>query len=345
MANINKITIDGTTYDIEDTTARASTGVTDDIKVALLNCFQNVAWINADGQDYYDALESALYPPTNLSSISAVYTQSGTVYEETSTLSDLRTNLIVTANYSDNTSETINTYSLSGTLTLGTSTITVSYGGKTTTFNVTVTTSADYYWDFTNSLTDIVGNVTATLSDCSFTQGTGVLFNNDNAYIDLGSNRFGLNKTIIIDIVDATASFGNVNGILLEFADANTHDYPYKVDTTVTYDGRVCFGYHYSSTAANNRFGVISKSVGHWGYSSSSTKTAFDGSHELKLTVDANGLITVYKDGEDINVLYNNAQTYATVDYLLYTVIGSISYYPTFYNATIQRARIYSGVI
>lgn len=116
----------------------AKTGLSNEAKQALLACFENVAWINEDGQDYVDALEAALYPPANLVSISAVYTQSGTVYD-TDTLDSLKADLVVTATYDDSTTQTVTAYTLSGTLTEGTSTITVSYGGKTTTFDVTVT--------------------------------------------------------------------------------------------------------------------------------------------------------------------------------------------------------------
>ena len=114
-----------------------SGGLTADIKAALLACFANVAWASGDGQTYYDALDAALNPPANLSSITAVYTQSGTVYD-TASLDDLKPDLVVTAHWSDNTTSTVTTYTLSGTLTEGTSTITVAYGGKTTTFTVTV---------------------------------------------------------------------------------------------------------------------------------------------------------------------------------------------------------------
>ena len=72
-----------------------------------------------------------------LVSISAVYTQSGTVYD-TDSLNSLKSDLVVTALYSDASTATISAYTLSGTLTAGTSTITVAYSGKTTTFNVTV---------------------------------------------------------------------------------------------------------------------------------------------------------------------------------------------------------------
>ena len=75
-----------------------------------------------------------------LSSITAVYTQGGTVYD-TDSLDGLKADLVVTAHYSDSSSETVPSanYTLSGTLTAGTSTITVTYSDKTTTFSVTVT--------------------------------------------------------------------------------------------------------------------------------------------------------------------------------------------------------------
>jgi len=119
-------------------------GWSDDTKTALLNCFAHVAWTDEHGQDYYDALYDALYAeepptPTTLESISCVYTQSGTVYD-TDSVDSLESDLVVTAHYSDTTSEIIASgYTLSGSLTAGTSTITVAYSGKTTTFSVTVT--------------------------------------------------------------------------------------------------------------------------------------------------------------------------------------------------------------
>lgn len=72
-----------------------------------------------------------------LLSIDAVYTQSGTVYD-TDTLDSLKADLVVTGTYDDNTTRPITDYVLSGTLAEGVSVITVSYGGKTTAFNVAV---------------------------------------------------------------------------------------------------------------------------------------------------------------------------------------------------------------
>ena len=73
-----------------------------------------------------------------LESISAVYTQGDIIVYPTTPLNSLKSNLVVTGTYSDNTTKTITDYSLSGTLTIGTSTITVTYNNKTTTFNVIV---------------------------------------------------------------------------------------------------------------------------------------------------------------------------------------------------------------
>ena len=89
-----------------------------------------------------------------ISSISAVYTQSGTVYD-TDSLDSLKSDLVVTATYESGTTGVVSDdeYTLSGTLTAGTSTITISCGGKTTTFNVTVTHVTQIY-SVTNSLTN-----------------------------------------------------------------------------------------------------------------------------------------------------------------------------------------------
>lgn len=113
-------------------------GLSESVKSALIACFRNVAWANTDGQTYYDTMHDVLYPPSNLVSISAVYTQSGTVYDIDS-LDTLRDGLVVTATYENSTTQTITSYTLSGTLSEGTSTITVTYGEQTATFTVTVT--------------------------------------------------------------------------------------------------------------------------------------------------------------------------------------------------------------
>ena len=75
--------------------------ISEDVKSALLACFENVAWINADGQTYYNALYAALYPPKTLVSISAAFHQGSAVICSTDSLDALKPYLTVTAYYDD----------------------------------------------------------------------------------------------------------------------------------------------------------------------------------------------------------------------------------------------------
>lgn len=79
-----------------------------------------------------------------VSSISAVFTQGANAIYDTDSLNTLRQYLVVTATYSNSQTAVVTDYTLSGTLTVGTSTITASYGGKTSTFTVTVTSGFLY---------------------------------------------------------------------------------------------------------------------------------------------------------------------------------------------------------
>ena len=233
-------------------------GMSDDIKQALLNCFAHVAWIDDQGQAYYDALRDALYPPipataitlnkstlkritlnstetltatvtpadttdsvvwtssdptvasvdqtgtvtavaygsatitakagsvtatcscavVSLSSISAVFTQgTHTVYSD-DTLDSLKPYLVVTATYSDSSTAVVpdSDYTLSGTLTVGTSTITVTYGEETDTFTVTVTQAVPHYAivnNLTHTSSSNAGTTTVDEGD-SYTTSIGV---------------------------------------------------------------------------------------------------------------------------------------------------------------------------
>lgn len=117
-------------------------GIGAGFKAALLACFQKVAWIDQNGQDYYDALHDTLYPTPE--SISAAFTQGDAVIWDTDSLDDLKQYLVVTATYGDSSTAQVFDYTLSGTLTTGTSTITVTYMEKTATFSVTVTHNPAY---------------------------------------------------------------------------------------------------------------------------------------------------------------------------------------------------------
>lgn len=120
-------------------------GLSQDAKAALLACIEHVWWTDGHGREYYNALQVALYPDTGLVSITAVFTQGSAVIYQTTPLNDLKAYLVVTGHYNNGTTKVITDYSLSGTLTVGTSTVTVNVNGKTTTFTVTVSAP---YWDY-----------------------------------------------------------------------------------------------------------------------------------------------------------------------------------------------------
>lgn len=114
-----------------------------DVKSALLQIAEKVAYVDEHGEDYYDALDAALNAKALLQ-ITAVYTQSGTVYH-TDSLNSLKADLVVTAYYDDGTTANVTALcTLSGTLTVGTSTITATYDGKSATFDVTVSRTVLY---------------------------------------------------------------------------------------------------------------------------------------------------------------------------------------------------------
>lgn len=136
-----KARLDAENADLRNAIENVS-GLSDDAKIALLNCFQNVAWINEDGQAYYDALYESLYP--RAASITVTFSPGSKVFYETDSLNDLRPYLIVRASMSDGTIKTITNYSLSGSMKVGINTITVHYQGKADTFDVTVAENPAY---------------------------------------------------------------------------------------------------------------------------------------------------------------------------------------------------------
>lgn len=107
-------------------------------RTALLDLLAYAAYTGPDAQAKYDLLETALQ--SKLAYIVADYAQDRTIYTH-DPLDVLKEgdDLIVTAYYDDGTHADVEGYTLSGTFTVGTSEITVTYGGKTTTIEVTVT--------------------------------------------------------------------------------------------------------------------------------------------------------------------------------------------------------------
>ena len=133
-----------------------------------------------------------------LVSISAAYTQSGTVYD-TDSLDSLKTDLVVTATYDDTSSATVPAadYTLSGTLTAGTSTITVTYGGKTTTFTVTVTAAPQ---PATVTMSEFVSH--------NSISGSGFKLYSDGGTTEYSDNRFPVTngRTSVSNVINTDAT-------------------------------------------------------------------------------------------------------------------------------------------
>lgn len=123
---------------------------------------------------------------STLDSISAVYTQGDTIVYSDTSLDSLKSNLVVTGHYNDSTTKTITDYLLSGTLTVGTSTVTVTYNGKTTTFDVVVSEAVEgealFSFDSSEG-TDINSIFNITKNDTSSTR-CETIYNSDG-YLEI----------------------------------------------------------------------------------------------------------------------------------------------------------------
>ena len=126
---------------VGDALAAIEPGLSDDAKAALLACFAHVVWADEPGQDYYDALENALYPDA-YPKITATFTQGSAIIYSTDSLDRLKQYLVVTY-YADSESQgTVvpsTDYTLDGELSDVSSLISVRYSGKTANFSVNVT--------------------------------------------------------------------------------------------------------------------------------------------------------------------------------------------------------------
>lgn len=114
--------------------------IPDAVKTALTNIFGHVAYTDDDGMQYLSDLMDAF--GIEIVSISAALSESAVIYSF-DTLDAVREYLTVTAHYQGGIDVAVTDYTLSGSLSSQTNTITVDYGGKTTTVSVS-TTSISY---------------------------------------------------------------------------------------------------------------------------------------------------------------------------------------------------------
>lgn len=301
-------------------------GLSDAIKYALLEAFQGVTWNAENSDELYDHLNDALFPPVGLVSVTAVYTQTGTVYD-TDTLDSLRNNLVVTANYSDGTSEEVDNYTLNGTLEVGTSTITATYGGLSATFTVTVTHDTKvmlYNWDFTQSLTDTVQGQTAVLgrkTDANPVRDEfGIHITTSTGYVNLG-DIYQTGITVEMDFGEVENKQTNNARVLM-------------VGSVVT--AGLQTGFIYRSTGVWNWY-----VNGSWCTSSGVTDANIFSNKTLKAVFDETGYMTVYADGTLIGTS-SKAFTEEKGTTMQICANSGNGTYASFYDMTVKALRIYT---
>ena len=257
--------------------------------------------------------------------ITAIYTQTKDVYN-TDTLSSLIPDLVVTALLSNGTTRTLqgNDYVLSGTLSIGTSAVTISYEGATTIFNVTVVEKPLYKWDFTKSSVDIIDNNSAELQNGVIRTSTGLNFNNISQAVRL-PHAYEADRAIEIDVTEFDIQSGD-----------DRHVRFVMTSDTASTSGVLIWRYN------GNPSGWSAYQSGGVGWSNNynglTQKNAF-ANCTIRIEIDNSGISTLYKDGVLIGSSTIHMDTTATDIWI--GNIHSTEAGANLYNVTITGIRIY----
>ena len=128
---------------LEEVVEAIEPGLSNDAKVALLACFQHVAWADNNGATYYNTLRNILFP-TVYPKIEVVYAPNNHVVYTDDFLDSIKDYMTVTYYQTAESSGTIlqkTDYALFGTFVSGENRITVTYLSYSTVFTVTVVQS------------------------------------------------------------------------------------------------------------------------------------------------------------------------------------------------------------
>lgn len=199
--------------------------------------------------------------------IVATYTQGEAIVYETASLEALKDSLVVKQTFSDGTETTIDDYTLSGSLTAGQSTLTVTYGSYTATFTVNVTAveivsiAAAYTQDgevYKNATLDSLKSglvVTATYNN----NETGVITD----YTLSGTLAIG-ESTITVTAGEATATFTvNVTAEVISLA---------KTDINLTAGAKLYYGIGTMAAGSETPFDALQASLQYAGSGNTGAK-------------------------------------------------------------------------
>lgn len=304
---------------VGDALAAGGGGLTDEIAVALLNCFAKVAWSNPDGQEYYDDLLSALVGDASYFKVTsdlvhvkisnkAPYVIAGESYTAT---------LTAEAGYTIG-SVSVTHGGAAVTVTNNTFTIPSVSGDIVITASATQTVDLPmlHYWDLTRNLNDTVGKKTATLGGAS-RNTAGLTIASASQYADF-PDVWGANRTIEVD-VSSYVRGGTGNGRLFTYRS-------------------------FSGSNLYRSLGFIFHNAGKWSFYKGSwidfdnSDSTYISGKTVKFEIDSNYNVSVYVD----NVLLGTVESisFNRNDYTM--GFGSESY--SGYTCTITSVRVYEGV-
>lgn len=174
--NLNKIedALESHDEDISDLKSQITqnSGVPTEVKRAMDTLFSKMGVKDDAGYASTYAVIHEWATAVNLLSISAVFEQGNNIILDIDDLDSLRQYLTVTATYDDGTSTEISSYTLSGTLTEGTSYVTVTEEDKTASFAVIVTGTTDVTPLMSTAVASNYATVTYNSSENSVTVNT-----------------------------------------------------------------------------------------------------------------------------------------------------------------------------
>ena len=212
-------------------------------------------------------------------------------------------------------------------MTEGTSTITVSYGGKTTTFAVVITADPDQSiinYDFTKSLVDKKQGLTAVLGGGLTRDANGLSFTGVSQYAELGSI-VQRNRTFEIDIttwnmqVDATSS--NIRVVMVG-------------ENASSGNGLLIFRHGYGWASYISSWSDI--------YGTLNDKNAFANS-TIKIQVGSDGSITLYLN--EILVGTSTKTVADSVQGMFFGTTANEGMGGNMSNAVITGLRVYEGAV
>lgn len=359
---------------MEDVTSLKSAILTEKAKLALLNCFSHVAWIDEHGIDLYEDLRKELYKETN--KLTASITLGTHNVYTTDNIESLRPYIQVVFN--DEQSIIVTDYDLDGDISRpGSRRLAILYSGYITFVYVSVVIgSIIYEWDFTQSITDLrqckialLGTGEA-MDDPKKSTGTtpptrnetGIIFSDAQQFVrllgtDILTSDFIIDKTVEIDI--ASFNFGSdfiESSSLVYNKVCSTYGLRLLYFATLNDHNKLVFssGFSYASSFSDPSISsmgwcmriesFIADVHDKWTSEEkiSNSMDMIDG-HTISLYFSSDNRIFVYIDRNIIgSVTFKD-----TADRLFYGLqIGSgarLYYGGSFFNAVVTGARICSG--